>query len=122
MNQRQRDYAITRINESANAKIATVKDKFITPGRKISFGEKVDLIRKGSVKLCKDVSQNYIHLVDAFDFSKYESEKKFDEEKALPFITAITQISVRAKDKIMLAGDEEALKAIADFEEKIGKL
>jgi len=120
MNQQQRSYAIERINEAKKVKIAAVTEKYTTQEKEISKKEKVELIRKGSVKLLKDATGND-YLYRSFDFSKYESEKKFDHARVDPIIKAIQDAARKATDNIMLAGDAEALKAIEDFEKAISK-
>lgn len=121
MNQQQRNYAIERISETKKAKIAAVTERFTTQEKKVSSEEKIEMIRRGKVKLNKTV-RNHDYLVNSFDFSKHESEKKIDHAKADPIIASINEAARKATDNIMLAGDAEALKAIEDFEKAVGRL
>lgn len=121
MNQTQRSYAIGRIHEAASKKIAAVTERFTTQEKKIPSEEKIEMIRQGKVKLNKIVRQ-HDYLVNSYDFSRYESSKKIDHTKADPIIAVINDAARKATDNIMLAGDEEALKAIKDFEKVIQRL
>jgi len=120
MNQQQRNYAIDRINQTKDGKIKSVKERFTSQEKKLSFEEKVALIRKGTVRLNGECRYNN-SLTSCFDFSKYESDEKFDHAKAGPIMAAINDAARKAKDNIMLAGDTEALKAIEDFEKSVAK-
>jgi len=122
MNQHQRSYAVERINTIVKEKILEINKKFITPAKKISSENKLDLIYSGKVKLIPRAEmRDYTHITSAFDFSKYECEERKDPQ-ADTIIEKIKIITRNTKDAIMLAGDQEALTAIQDFEKIIFKL
>lgn len=120
MNQKQREYSYQRIVAIETTKIVEVKKRFTVAAKKLGYDDKIKLIATGKVKLWEKVD-SYTKLFNAYDFSKYEHEEAIDA-KVDPIIAKIKKEAQAAKDRIMLAGDEEALSAITSFEKSMEKL
>lgn len=121
MNQEQRNYALGRITFMTDTKVKEITEKFTSPAVKLSFDEKVALVRNRKVLLTPSKIDKYDHLDDIFDFSKYEKKEAFNEAKAKPTITMIRDRATKVRDKIMLAEGMEALAAIEEFEKFIAR-
>ena len=125
MNQKQREYALQRIEQIEREKVTEVTAKFTTPGKSLSRDDQDDLIREGKVKLLpiNEIDlYSYTYTRNLFDFSKYITESSLDAKKANPLIDQIEKAAQDAKDSIMLAEADDALKAIQSFETAIGKI
>lgn len=120
MNQKQREYSYQRIVAIETTKIAEVKKRFTVAAKKLEYDDKIKLIKTGKVKL-RDNLDLYSKLGNAYDFSKHECEEKVDSKVDL-IIAKIKKEAQAAKDRIMLAGDNEALSAITSFEKSMEKL
>ena len=121
MNLTQKRYAEERIKEMSQAKIRVAEQTLTVPDKRLRAGERIELIRKGKVKLlspralaarpshCRD------YLSDVFDFSKFEDQNpkqvKLDRRRA-----AILKRSKQIRDEILLGDREAALENIAAFE------
>ena len=117
MNQKQREYALQRVNDIENARLCALKTKLTTPGVTLTLEQRAELIDQGKVRL-KDKAREDKHTYwqNAFDFSQYEKEAVYDFEACKPLIAKIRAEAGRIKDQIMLGDAEEALSAIAAFE------
>lgn len=117
MNQKQREYAVSRVNVLTAAKVAAIKEKHTTPAVALDFDQKISLIRAGYVLLRDNEFNTYTRLHEAFDFSSYERPAVVDQG-AIDKESAPIQAQARTiKDKIMLGDAEEALQLISQFEE-----
>lgn len=116
MNQKQREYAIERVRALRGKRILALKEKYITPAKRLSRQEKFELVRSGKVKVRNENEDFAPHYwVDLFDFSKFEAEAKahpkFDE-----FVDAEKARAQKVIDEIMLGDAEEALNLIRVYE------
>ena len=118
MNQSQRNHAIERIKNLRQKKIedATV----VKEAKTLSSIERINLIRRGAVKLKpqskinKMWSGNLGDIDRVFDFSKYAwNEQEIIDPKRLSLINKKTEEAI---DQIMLGDAEEAIKIIKEFE------
>lgn len=118
MNQKQREYALSRVSAIAEARIAAVREKHKLPAIVISPTERADLIRNRKVKLRDGVVEIQTHtdVVHAFDFSKFERKAGAPDSVVRPLIAAINANLAKVKDLIMLGDAEEAVSLIATFE------
>ena len=118
MNQKQREYAIGRVNKIVEARSRAISEKFSKETRLLSDKEKADLLRTGAVKLRDDVNEicNYTDVVRAFDFAPFE-----DREKHLPgyeeALAALQAEGRRVTDQIMLGDSEAAVALLTAFEQ-----
>lgn len=118
MNQKQREYAINRIQEIALKKATQIKEQGTTKAKKLSRDEKHELIKNGSVTLKSDLGA-YTYVWDAYDFSEYESSECL-KDGTIQEIELVHSEARKAADKIMLGTSPQALAAITSFEERHG--
>lgn len=118
MNQEQRNYAAGRVTFMADEKVKEITEKYTIPAVILPFKEKLALVRKGKVSVTTGRIDEYDHLRDIFDFSKFEKKETFNQSK-IPVIASIKDQATQTRDKIMLAESTEALSAIKAFEKFI---
>lgn len=117
MNQKQKKYAYDRVRGLLDIKYRKIEEKYTTPAIKLTFDEKVKLIDKGRVKLLpRSVLRDYTDLVDAFDFSSFETEAKFNKEQMSKLKDKAQALAMKAQDEILLGDSTKALAAIREFE------
>ena len=121
MNQQQKNYAMARVSFITESKKKEIIAKFTTPAKKLTDQQATDLIASGKVKFLPMKFNRYTDLFDAYDFSKYESDAVYDEVRANPLIAKLQAESVKVQDILMLGDEDDALKAIRDFEKFVEK-
>ena len=115
MTKAQQEYSIARIAALHYAKIDSIKGQYYTPAKKLSHGEKWELVTSGKVKpTYKGVPNSYVDWYYIFDFSEYESDEvpsaigeQLIEEEIKRF--------QRAKDEIMLGDAYEAMSIVSNY-------
>ena len=121
MNQSQRSYALGRIGLVALQAVEAITRVETVKERRLPFEEKFDLIQRKKVSFRSDTKiSEYTSLVNAYDFSKYES-KSYLPDSSQKKIAEIRREQVKAQDAIQLAGDQDALDAIHSFEQIVNK-
>jgi hypothetical protein len=126
MNQTQKKYAIERINTILHRKLADVKQRFITKGKKLTYEERLQLIRSKKVWLKTEKaligkrSYDLNDIDDVFDFSKYEYASTLDQNGYDKIADKIEKKATLIKDHIMIGSASEALKMIEDFQDFSG--
>lgn len=117
MNQKQREYAVSRVNGIEREKLNLLRRETTTPEVALSEENKVDLIRRGKVKLNPDKLSEYSshHVFNAFDFSAHEKGAVFDEKSFNKGAALINSEGQRVKDEIMLGDAETAKKLVQEF-------
>lgn len=119
MNHTEKKYAIDRVNSIEKTKLAALKSKFSTPANWLKAKAKVELVRRGAVKMFadKDINLNgNLYLSDVFDFSQHQHGDIFE---SVEFEKAAAPVKAKAKeirDCIMLGCAEDALVQIRAFE------
>lgn len=115
----EKKYAIERVTQICHQKTIVAKGKYVTPKKKLIAEEKYQLISKGKVKLFPETHSNmsrleYVDLVDAFDFSAYESDE-IESDKYQPVVEKINALKQSACDQIMLGDSQEAMRIIQEL-------
>lgn len=122
MNQKQKDYARDRINQTFVARKEQIKRKYTRQAIVLDVKDKIDLVCSGKVRLkTKDVIKTlkqYCNPADWYDFSKHESEKQVDSKKIEEKLTSLRALRTKAVDSIMLGDAQEALQIIQEFEKE----
>lgn len=120
MNQRQREYALGRIESIRAAKCAAVISDNTTPAVKLTDLEKWELIKSGKVviKPFEDLSSYCPYLYNSYNFRAFEAEAIKDSAKIKVEVEVIEKKARKLKDCIMLADAETALQMIQQFEEE----
>ena len=121
MNSKQQNYAMQRVSSICDSKIDKIRVKHTTPAVELTIEELVDLIIAGKVKKRKYPNYEYYGsqpsvLRCIFDFSKFESKAKRDNDKIIKESKSVTDECKRIQDQIMLGDSEEALSLIIAFE------
>lgn len=118
MNQNQRKYANERVIQIFERKLSELRMKHTDEGKTLTEEERAKLIRSGKVKLRSDYKKidRYSKVVDAFDFSKYETGRRIHTDKIEVEKKKIVALRDKTLDEIMLGASEEAKKLIVEFE------
>ena len=125
----QRNYAVRRIDDIANAMKAAISKKFVVEEAKsITIGELVKLIRNSTIKpkpsnAQKVFGSGYFEcnaLAEAFEIVDpspyYRTSPVRDEEKMRAAIDEIETKATHIRDNLMLSDAAAALKMVEDFE------
>ena len=117
MNQTQKKYTINRIANVVSEKKNEAKNKFTTPAVSLTDKQKYDLVASGKVKMFPYNDNGYYYNGFRFDFSKYESDSKFNKEAYEKAIAELDKLHTKANDMIMLGDDcDEAVKILSQLE------
>jgi hypothetical protein len=119
MNQKQREYALARVEEILKSKKKQLVERYTTAAVTLGTKERLELIRKGKVPLLEDRINSHGYLPYFFDFSKIEKPAVVNNSAAIA--AGEKKLETEAnnlKDKIMLGGEEEALAALGSFEKQ----
>ena len=116
MNHKQREYALTRVNQILANRLGALATRFKAEVKLLTDRERADLLRKGKVKLKASVEQvtTWTDVVDAFDFSPFEQREKTTPEYA-PAAKALEDEAQKVRDQIMLGDAEEAMRLLESF-------
>jgi len=122
MNETQRKYLISRIEELARQKEKAITEKFTVPAKRLAFEEKLKMILDKKVKLIPVAEIKYhTRFVDAYDFSKYCNDRYVDS-KAADLIKQLNQEKKKMLDVAVFGKEADALGAIPKFEKAIDKI
>jgi hypothetical protein len=123
VNQTQKNYTKKRIEALVNVKIKEVHNKMYTPGKNLTYNERVNLIYSGKVKLRprnevgkRDYGAGYI--TDLYDFSDHEYNATIDKEAYDKACNLIRSDAHGIIDEVMIGDCDEALKMIKEFSTK----
>lgn len=122
MNQQQKGYLKKRIEGIKMEKIRVLQNDCTVKGNTLKNEERVDLIYDGKVSL-KDKDdvkyKNYgmYTIADLYEFSPFESKRKFDQKRYDEGRVTITNSANKLIDEAMLGDAEEAIAMIKEFEE-----
>jgi len=122
MNQQQKNYIRKRVNDILNIKTSEARQKFQINAKTLTNEERIHLIRQGKVKLkppsaLRAIGNYGININSVFDFSKFESQGKFNQAAYSKYLKELRTKANDVTDKVMLGPDaEEALKMLKDFE------
>ena len=121
MNQKQRGYAINRVNEIWREKKLAIEND--NEKKELTTNEKKSLIKQGKVKFNMKLLERHMYVVDTFDFSSQEAtiEKanKKIREKQQAMLCNLKKAIDEAKDAIMFLADKDDGKTIADILAKL---
>ena len=118
----QFDYVTSRIDSIRdNALKAKKQELMLQPEHKLTHTEAAEIVQgllnRISMPKPLPIKDNY-YLHNAFDFSNYESEFKYDEIEYNKFKKKIQKEARQLKDRLILCGAEDALEELTAFEHK----
>lgn len=119
----QREHAIKRIREIADAAKATIREKHTSPEVKLTKAQKQALVKSGKVKLSTtkaiELWDDYRRYVgDLFDFSAHEKPAVLSPVGKNKIAAIDKQVTVTI-DKVILGDASYALEAIQNFEKSL---
>lgn len=114
MNQKQRDYALTRVNETERDLIKAITEKYTKQAVSLTPHQRFVALKKGEFVVRKDTSGricNYTDLMDIIEF-KDEKSKAIDKKAIERESIKITEKLTVIRDEIMLGDAGLALKSL----------
>lgn len=115
----QFNYACTRIDKLAEEAVLKAGEMYlIKKEHKLSLNEMKELVANENVPF-RTCSVDKYSLRNVFDFSRYENENIYDEEKLKRFRDSVYSRAIALKDNLALGTAQDALKVIAEFEKEL---
>ena len=115
----QFDYACMRIDKLAEAAVLEAGELYlIKKEHKLSIDEMKELVANENVPF-RTCSVDKYSMRNVFDFSRYENENVYDEEKLKRFRDSVYSRATVLKDNLALGTAQDALKTIAEFEKEL---
>lgn len=115
----QREHAIKRINEIADAAKKAVREKHTSKAVTLSSEQKIALIKAGKVKMLPNVNyMAYTNPIHIFNYSAHEKAAVLSPVGKAK-LTAIEKQHTKTIDEVMLGDAAYALEAIQNFEKNI---
>lgn len=116
MNKQQRDYAMSRVQAIAIAKIEEIRKKHTKPGIQLTPEERYQALVKGEFKVRKSIVRIHPNtdVEDAVTFNA-ERETTRDAAKIEAETEKVVAEATRIKDQLMLGDSEAALAMIEAF-------
>jgi hypothetical protein len=130
MSQVEQKYAKERIEKLLNSSLATLREKYTTPGKCPDDDELWDYILSGKAKLNRRLELKSCRrwengrsievpqlpsMETAFGLSRFFTREKVDYKKLDPRRDMLREAATAAVDEIMLGDGSKAMKAIAEF-------
>ena len=117
MNTSEKKYAISRIDGIVCDKQQEIDRKTETEAVRLTYEDKMGLVRQGAVKLRKNITYyGQPTFNDMFDFAKHETPRKVNSAERAKLTASLLAKAHTVRDEVMLGDSKEALKLIAEFE------
>ena len=116
MNQKEKQYALDRISQIANQKIAAIKLKHTKEGVSLTSAERLAALKNGDFKVRPGINgvPTYAEIKNVFIFTA-EKAAQSDDVKIEAEIAKVGREATRIKDQLMLGDSQEALQLIEQF-------
>lgn len=115
----QFNYACRRIDKLAEEAVLKAGELYlIKKERKLTVEEMKELVANESVPFRTCAISKY-NLREVFDFSRYENENIYDEEKLKRFRDSVYSKATALKDNLALGTAQDALKVIEEFDKEL---
>ena len=115
----QFDYACMRIDKLAEEAVSKAGELYlIKKERKLTVAEMKELVANENVPF-RSCSISKYNLREVFDFSRYENENMYDEEKLKRFRDSVYSRATALKDNLALGTAQDALRVIEEFDKEL---
>ena len=119
MNQQQRKYSVSRVEEIFLLKSEELREKHTKEGKTLSGEEKVKALKSGKFKIKPDIKNldSYSYITRVFDFTG-EKKSVFNQALFDKEVKTLRKEKSKILDEIMLGDEENALRLIKEFSVK----
>lgn len=116
----QFDYACMRLDKLAEEAILKAADMYLVKKeRKLSLKEMKELVENENVPFVNSCTLDSYSIRRVFDFSRYENDNLYDDEKLKRFRDSVRSRATALKDNLALGTAQDALKAIEEFDKEL---
>lgn len=116
MNQKEKQYAMDRIDQIAAQKVKAIEAKYTKEGVSLTSVERLTAIKNGEFKVRPDINgvSAYTEAEDVFIFTAEKAPQR-DDVKINAENAKVKAEATRIKDQLMLGDSEQALQLIEKF-------
>lgn len=116
----QFDYACMRIDKLAEAAVRKAGELYlIKKERKLTLNEMKELVASENVPFNSACLVDEYNMRKVFNFSRYENDNMYDEEKLKRFRDSVYSRATALKDNLALGTAQDALKAVEEFDKEL---